>query len=634
MIPILYKATETEFKTNGIGRLSDAVSCTVTEVRNGNYKLSMQYPANGRHAKHIRPGNIVFATHDSRKKPQPFDIVSADVDMQGLIQVEAQHISRRLKYARYNFDVLNMGGPILNMESLTEGLQNGTDGQGANKYIAGVWPFTCMSDIDDDYIIALLGLTDEDTLSPPPFAIGGNVYDTLLSSSDGMLTRKVSMTASGDYLTTGYGDCGDYLFDMYDVKLLKDRGQDNGVKLRTGVNVRRMVATHNDTEAITAAMPVWTGADAITGQRASWGLRDLEPESDGVVYGDTSYGYHRVALVDLSGVFEQKPTSSEMRREAARYLKEHSENVESSYVSYSVDIVPSNVRMAYIQSADLCDTVTVEDEASGTWQKLKVVEVTYDVLADMYTHIVVGRREKTVPELLERKNQVWIDKTEKSLTQVSDTAKKATVTNKVYPTTYDPANPGEWDDTATGPLYDSTGRELEQVATINRQPVFAPKGGGSGGVGLYRVDSREITHRFMFAYNETGYTNEAPNFRLRDSLGGQSIAVASSPLSLSKMMVGARYTIAVNAAIALKTDNTMVGRDVAILRGVATLKIVVKSVTSTQVTCDATVKSFAGQTRIFGLTQANSVMFSASFTDADAYSDNLTYSLILYPMSV
>ena len=94
--------------------------------------------------------------------------------------------------------------------------------------------------------------------------------------------------------------------------------------------------------------------------------------------------------------------------------------------------------------------------------------------------MVVGRREKTVPELLERKNQVWIDKTEKSLTQVSDTAKKATVTNKVYPTTYDPANPQDWDDTATGPFYDSSGREVEQVATINRKPVFVPKGGGSG----------------------------------------------------------------------------------------------------------------------------------------------------------
>ena len=35
MNPILFPPTETDFNTNGIGVLSDAVSCTVTEERNG-----------------------------------------------------------------------------------------------------------------------------------------------------------------------------------------------------------------------------------------------------------------------------------------------------------------------------------------------------------------------------------------------------------------------------------------------------------------------------------------------------------------------------------------------------------------------------------------------------------------------
>jgi phage-related protein len=41
MIPILYDKDETEFKTNGLGRLSDAISCIVTEERNGIYELEM-----------------------------------------------------------------------------------------------------------------------------------------------------------------------------------------------------------------------------------------------------------------------------------------------------------------------------------------------------------------------------------------------------------------------------------------------------------------------------------------------------------------------------------------------------------------------------------------------------------------
>ena len=35
MNPILYESDETNFITNGLGRLPDCVSCKVTEARNG-----------------------------------------------------------------------------------------------------------------------------------------------------------------------------------------------------------------------------------------------------------------------------------------------------------------------------------------------------------------------------------------------------------------------------------------------------------------------------------------------------------------------------------------------------------------------------------------------------------------------
>ena len=49
MIPILFPATSTEWTTQGLGALSDAVSCTVTEERNGIFELEMQYPMSGVH---------------------------------------------------------------------------------------------------------------------------------------------------------------------------------------------------------------------------------------------------------------------------------------------------------------------------------------------------------------------------------------------------------------------------------------------------------------------------------------------------------------------------------------------------------------------------------------------------------
>ena len=47
MIPILYEATEKEFTSQGLGCLTDTISCKVTEERNGSFELDMQYPIGG-----------------------------------------------------------------------------------------------------------------------------------------------------------------------------------------------------------------------------------------------------------------------------------------------------------------------------------------------------------------------------------------------------------------------------------------------------------------------------------------------------------------------------------------------------------------------------------------------------------
>ena len=72
--PILYEATETEFVSNGIGRLSDAVSCTVLEERNGQYELEMEYPVTGIHYAEILEDRIILARHDDTSDTKPFRI--------------------------------------------------------------------------------------------------------------------------------------------------------------------------------------------------------------------------------------------------------------------------------------------------------------------------------------------------------------------------------------------------------------------------------------------------------------------------------------------------------------------------------------------------------------------------------
>ena len=61
MIPILFAENSTVFTSNGIGRLSDAISCVVREERNGQYELEMVYPESGAHFSEIAIRGIIVA---------------------------------------------------------------------------------------------------------------------------------------------------------------------------------------------------------------------------------------------------------------------------------------------------------------------------------------------------------------------------------------------------------------------------------------------------------------------------------------------------------------------------------------------------------------------------------------------
>ena len=77
MIPILYDKSETTFSTMGIGALADAISCTVTEERNGIFELSMTYPVGGPLFSDLVYDNIILAPpndQSNKNKWQPFRI--------------------------------------------------------------------------------------------------------------------------------------------------------------------------------------------------------------------------------------------------------------------------------------------------------------------------------------------------------------------------------------------------------------------------------------------------------------------------------------------------------------------------------------------------------------------------------
>ena len=93
MKPILYTETETEFTTNGIGILSDAIDCTVIQALNGAYELEMTYPICGIHFAEIQRRRIIMAKPDPVSQTQPFRIYRISKPMRGTATVYARHLA-------------------------------------------------------------------------------------------------------------------------------------------------------------------------------------------------------------------------------------------------------------------------------------------------------------------------------------------------------------------------------------------------------------------------------------------------------------------------------------------------------------------------------------------------------------
>lgn len=98
MIPILFENTETEFTSQGLGSLTDAIKCTVTENRNGSLELEMTYPLGGLHYEDIQYGRIILAKPSDGAEAEPFDIYKITRPISGKVTVYARHISYRLSY--------------------------------------------------------------------------------------------------------------------------------------------------------------------------------------------------------------------------------------------------------------------------------------------------------------------------------------------------------------------------------------------------------------------------------------------------------------------------------------------------------------------------------------------------------
>ena len=344
MKPILYPAGETQFKSNGLGRLAEATKCLVTEERNGQYELEMQYPITGRHYKEIVEERIIAARHDDSDDVQPFRIYKITRPMNGIVTVSARHISYQLsKVAVMPFAADTCAEALAGMIS----------------HSVGDCPFTIWTD----------------KLLEAHFSV--DVPSSFRSLLGGV---------SGSILDI-YGP-GEYEWDKFTVKFHSPRGSAQAVMIRSGKNMTDVKKTTDTSNIWTGILPYWAGTD-----EAEQAVLVTLPEK--VIYSDfvSDYVYKMVVPVDFSSAFQEQPTEEQLRSRAKSYVKANA----ADGIPASIDVsfvalwqTEEYKNWAPLQKLKLCDTVTVYHKGLGIENKAKIVSITYDVILERYEKMTIG----------------------------------------------------------------------------------------------------------------------------------------------------------------------------------------------------------------------------------------------------
>lgn len=350
MIPILYPGNETQFNKNGLGPLADAISCVVEEERNGQYELHMTYPVTGVHYADLQETRIILAKPFDGGTAQPFIIYKISRPMDGIVTVDAEHISYRLN------------GTVV-MPFSSSGIISlfSTDLPG---HIVGTSPFTFQTDI---------------------------------TSADGYsvdLPREVRGVLGGeqDSILQKYG--GEWEFNRFNCYLHAARGSDNNVTLRYGKNITDINSVIDMTSVYTGIVPYWTNEN------------ETVTLTEKVVMSShaSDYPFNIVKTVDFSSDFETAPTETQLRNAATAYVNNNEgwklkNNIEVSFVALWETEQYKNI--APLERVKLCDLVTVIYEPLGVNFKTKVIATEYNVLTEKYNKITLGEQSFTLGAIIE-----------------------------------------------------------------------------------------------------------------------------------------------------------------------------------------------------------------------------------------
>ena len=350
MIPILYDANETEYLTNGLGRLSSAVSVVATEDSSGYDEIAVKYPITGEHYNDIDLDKIILVKPAQNRRTQPYFIYNISRPLNGIVTINARHISYKLA------------------------------GMVVMPYSADSC-YAALTSIPDHTVETCPFTFDTDKAVTGPFEITEPTpVRTLLGGSAGSILDV-------------YGK-GQYEFDRFSVYLHVNRGQDRGVTLRYGKNITDLTRKSDTSSVYVGIVPYWADGQ---------GTLVTLPEE--VIYSPAAQMavYKTIKVVDLSDQFQEQPTVNQLRQRAQTYLEnnegwEIADNITVSFAALWQTEEYKDVEP--LQAVGMGDTVTVIDTRLGVKASAKVIKTVYDVINERYDRIELGTAKNSLAQVI------------------------------------------------------------------------------------------------------------------------------------------------------------------------------------------------------------------------------------------
>ena len=305
----------------------------------------MQYPLDGIHFKDIQKSCIIWVKPSDGANNQAFRIYKTKKPINGIVTIEAEHISYQLSMI-----------PTMpfTAESASAALQ------GLKTNAAEPCPF--------------FFYTDKQTIS------------TYTQEQPASIRSRLG-GVSGSILDV-YG--GEYEFDNYDVHLWSNRGSDKGVTIRYGKNLIDLKQEENIQNVVTGVVPFFANEETLVT------LPEKVVESE---YVDL-YPYPRTVILDLSSEWtDEVPTVEQLRQRAQKYIEDNDIGIPKVSIDVSFIALWQTEEykdIAPLERVNLCDTVTIIFEKLGIEAKAKVISTEYDVLRERYTKIEVGDAKSTL----------------------------------------------------------------------------------------------------------------------------------------------------------------------------------------------------------------------------------------------